>query len=444
MMGAPLLAVVSVLQMAQASSTVKELPAESSGVHFHVALELSAQAFPSGPQDGELDGMAVALPRLGVSGGEEFEFELGAPLRLRMLDQEPKQAELDYGGRLRREDWDEASDFGQILRHLRVGSGSTLFLLRAGNLGPWSVGSGLLVNRYYGRLSPDYHPASADLSAILGPVRLEAFASDVLARRLFAGEARLDIGRLTGMKQESYDRFYLLLAAAHDFGTGGGVTPAMSAAQLAVQAGLMKSERLQLWLQAAGGARADMLDEPVPDVGATLGLRAKSKLRENLALQGRLEGRHQEGGFRFGLFGPDYELARFSGVGHSFAPLAEELLPSHFSGYGEVQVELGAEGEEDVRLVASAAGQYFSFGRVDADLALSASLPGGRTQVELRAIATGVMNGPRYSLGAHVLHRFHPSLYAVASGGSLHFPQADGHLVRGVYAGLGVGVDFER
>ena len=67
-----------------------------------------------------MDGFGVALPRLGVKGGEDFEFELGAPLRLRLYDQEPLQRAQDYG-RLRRQDWDERSDFAQVVRHLRIG-----------------------------------------------------------------------------------------------------------------------------------------------------------------------------------------------------------------------------------------------------------------------------------------------------------------------------------
>lgn len=39
-------------------------------------------------------------------------------------------------------------------------------------------------------------------------------------------------------------------------------------------------------------------------------------------------------------------------------------------------------------------------------------------------------------------YRFAPSWYAVASGGTVFFPQPDGSLVRGVDAGLGLGADF--
>ena len=41
-------------------------------------------------------------------------------------------------------------------------------------------------------------------------------------------------------------------------------------------------------------------------------------------------------------------------------------------------------------------------------------------------------------------YRILPSLYAMGQGGLVFFPQANGALFRGVFAGLGVGFDFER
>ncbi|WNG61494.1 hypothetical protein F0U59_47390 [Archangium gephyra] len=420
-------------------------PAEE-GIHFQAALEVGGQALPSGTGANQMDGFGVVFPRLGVKGGDEFEFELGAPLRLRVLDQEPQQLEQDYGGRLRRQDWDERSDFGQILRNLRIGRDDGHVQLRAGGFSTYSLGAGWLVNRYHNRISPDYHPAGGNLVAYLGPARVELFASDVLAMRLFAAEVRLDLGRLLSDQDTAFDRFLLSVDAAHDFGKGGGTTPALSAASVGFQAGVVKNEKVQLWLQAAAGARADTLIESIPDYGAAFGVVVRGQPNETVDLTGRLEARRQGGRFRFGFFGAGYEFSRFSGVGLSEQPLAEELLPGTFSGYGEFAASvIPFGGPEDLELTASASGEYFvSTGRVDADAVLQAHLPGGKTVAELRVILTDLTMHPRYSAAVAVRHRFLPAVYGLVTAGREHFPQAEGNLLHGFTAGVGVGVDFQR
>jgi hypothetical protein len=442
MIGALVLA--SVLH--QAPRALVESPTSpDQGLHFQAALELMGQALPLGQVTSGMDLFGVAVPRLAVKGGDEFEFELSAPLRLRLTDGEPVQAEPDYGGRLRRQDWDELSDFGQVLHALRVGRDDGHFQLRAGELSSYSLGAGWLVNRYHNRLSPDYHPAGGDFTAYLGPTRVELLASDVLAPRLFAGEVRLDLGRLLSDQQDAFDRYLFSVDAAYDFGRGGGTTPPLSAVSAGLQVGALRTDTLQLWVQAAAGARADTLAESVPDYGAALGVVVAGKPQRAVQLNGRLEARRQGGGFRFGFFGAGYELARFSGMGLREQPLAEELLPTTFSGYGEVAAVVSPGGPEDLELTASASGEYFvTTGRVDADAVLRAQLPGGKTRAELRVILADITGLPRYSVAAEVRHRFLPALYGILLGGTEHFPQADGRLERGFTAGLGLGVDFQR
>ncbi|MFY0581768.1 hypothetical protein ACN28S_52585 [Cystobacter fuscus] len=243
----------------------------------------------------------------------------------------------------------------------------------------------------------------------------------------------------------AFDRFLLSVDVAHDFGLAGGTAPSLSAASLGLQAGVVRGDTFQLWLQAAAGARADTLIESVPDYGATVGLVVRGKPDPSLDITGRLEGRRQGGRFRFGFFGAGYELARFSGVGLSATPLAEEVLPGTFSGYGEVAAAVIPLNPEDLALSVSASGEYFvTTGRVDADAALQLHLPGDKTVGELRVILTDLTGRPRYSVAAELRHRFLPALYGVLMGGTVHFPQAEGHLLQGYSAGLGVGVDFQR
>ena len=91
----------------------------------------------------------------------------------------------------------------------------------------------------------------------------------------------------------------------------------------------------------------------------------------------RLEGRLQRGGFRQGVFGPDYELARFQVAGPASVPLAEASFPEGASAYGEVILNWDAvrlSGMRQRHLFLSLGVEAFSWGRVDVD---------GRVEVQL-------------------------------------------------------------
>ena len=289
MTGAPFFVLLAVLQQQpQASSSVEELPAdapearvnaapalqvyappppasggsgEGDGVGFMASLEVGPLSFPSGPRGGGQDLFAFAFPQLGVDGGEDFEFMLGAPLRFRLLDEDPRQQADDFGAYLRREDWDERSDYGQVVRRLRVGTEAGRFMLRVGPFVEETLGYGHLVGRYTNMLNPDYHPAGGSLSFNLGPTQVQLLASDVLAARLFAGDVRLDIGRLSSEDEKHFDRYHAILSVAHDFGRAGGETPGITAVQLGGDAAFVKEEKLQLFaLLSASGAPIMLTD----------------------------------------------------------------------------------------------------------------------------------------------------------------------------------------
>ncbi|RKH02682.1 hypothetical protein D7Y13_35170 [Corallococcus praedator] len=446
MTGAPFVALLALLH--SQSSYIEEVPneeqessapASSGGIGFRALLEVGPLSFPSGTPGGEQDLFAYAYPSLGVDGGEDFAFMLGAPLRFRLLDNPPEQKDEDYGAWLRRQDWDERSDYGQVVRLLRIGDESGRFGLRVQPFLEESLGRGYLVNRYDNQLSPNYHPAGGTLSFAAGPARVELLASDVLAARIFSGELLLDLGRVVSGSENHFDRYLLRASVAHDFGEAGGVTPEATVASVGGEVAMYKGERLRSWVLLAGGAR---LNSGAQDVGGLLGVAFEGDFK-GTQLSVTLQGRRQGGGFRFGFFGAGYELARFSAVGLSEEPQADQRVPKDFSGYIEMSVARGG-GTDSTEVVASGAVEYSAFGRADGDFSLSFSSPGDKTRGIVRAVVVGLGDRPRYSFAVEGRQRVLPALYIWASGATVHFPQPDDQLVRGVSAGAGVGVDFAR
>ncbi|RKG87823.1 hypothetical protein D7V97_42935, partial [Corallococcus sp. CA053C] len=164
------------------------------------------------------------LPRKGMGGDEGFvqleprgvvrmrgvfTLEVVAPVRLRLWGGGAG------AGLVRKEDWDTLSDWGQVVRTLRVG-GDAPNSLWMGALESYTLLSGHLVRRYNNRGNPDYHPAGAVVTGKLGPVYTEAFASDVLGARLVGAEVALDMQYLLFGRPPHPLRYMLSLSAVHD------------------------------------------------------------------------------------------------------------------------------------------------------------------------------------------------------------------------------------
>lgn len=441
MNAAPFLVLLSLLQQ---TATVEEEESSSgdSAFTFRLALEAGPLSLPSGTQGGGQDYFALAVPVAQLTHAENFVLELGAPLRFRLLDAEPKQTAEDFSGNLRRQDWDTTSDYGQVIRKLHIGREDNVANLRAGPLNAFTLGEGRLVERYDNQLSPDYHPLGALLTVNVGPARILAAASDVLAMRLFAGELRLDVGRLATENDKHFDRYHAVASVAHDFGRVGEVqTEPISAVLLGGNAAFYKGDHLQLFVAGGAGTR---VGAGTPDLGGFAGLSIRGNTGR-VDISGRLEGRYQGGNFRFGLFGPSYELARFSATGLSEAPLAEERMSKNLAGFAELKLGLGSEDDfEALYMAASTAVEHFTIGRTDTDFTLALRFPGARTTATARVIVVGGGTHPRYSVHAELRHRLKDWLYLWGAGGTVHFPQPEGSLARGYTAGAGAGVDFER
>lgn len=421
-------------------------------LQLRVGVEASVGLLPSGysPTDlsaGGLDVFVGARPMLGLVAGDVFSIELMPTFRFRLGDTPPlqdgssPQARYDIGRVIRAADWDEASDFGQILQSLVIGRPSGVFWVRGGSVNKHSLGFGHLVSRYSNQSNPDYHPAAAWLAARMGPIRAEAFASDILGARLFAGALTWDIGETFSKDVNVAGRYHVNLELAGDVGLAGrpvsvpGVVldaPGASLLHVEADAMLYRSRTVRLLLLGGFGTRLNS----AADVGLVVGGAADLSIAE-IGITLRAELRKQAGGFRHGYFGPTYELSRFAGMGFSGVALAHEQLPDSFSGFGEVRVGVGQLVSADVVF------EIFGHGRLDADATVTVAALEGRVLVDARLTTIALAQSPRVhtQLGARV--RVLPALYVLASGGLVFFPQPDGTLRRGVTAFAGVGVDFE-
>lgn len=421
-----------------------EATAQTSPVTLRGAAEAEVALLPSGFAQNELDGFVALRPVFSFTVGDDFTVEVGPTFRLRLIDRPPDNWATDFGGVLRRPDWDEASDFGQIIQALRIAPDSSPFYARAGTVRKKTLGLGHLINRYSNQENADYHPAMGNVVLVLGPVRGEFFASDVFGGRLFAGDVTLDLGGVFSSSPEVKDRYLVSLELVHDAGRAGlpfrpdpsvdRVTlPQVTLMHVDGSAVLLRNQNLRLMVLLGMGTRFTQR----ADLGFVLGGAVDATVSD-IGISAKLEARKQGGGFRHGFFGPNYELSRFADVGFSGPGIADVLLPDSFSFYGEVKVGIGTAASVDV------AAEYFLYNRTDLDASLNVNLLGSWLVGQARFTVVGLGQQGRYHVTAGVRARLFKSFYLVGSGGTAFFPQPDGSLLRGVTASAGAGVDFER
>nr|WP_240359435.1 hypothetical protein [Pyxidicoccus trucidator] len=355
-------------------------------------LEGATLALLPRPGAGEDAGYLQVTPMLVAELGEDFGVNLGAPLRVRLWGGD--------GGWVRREGWDSLSDFGQVVRALKLGSDNAPLGVWLGALERYSLLSAHLVRRYSNRANPDYHPAGALLTGWWAPLYVEAFTSDMLGARLMGAEVEVDVEHVLFGRPKQRQHYTLSLSAVHEWGKTGGASPAMTLAHLDTAAVVLVRPGYELHVLAGWGGRPG----DGGAWGAVAGVGADSHTPTRVMTL-RLEARRQHGGFRQAFFGPDYEVGRFLAAGSAVVPLALAPFPDGYSAYGEAAVTWDAE-------------------------AL-----GGVLQRHL---------GPRYLVSGEARWRFAGKLYALASGGTLLFPEAGGTLRPGAFASFGLGVDHAR
>ncbi|MFP2932802.1 hypothetical protein ACLESO_48190 [Pyxidicoccus sp. 3LG] len=424
------------------SASHRRPPRLAHGGGYLLRLEATALTLLPRHGAGGGEGFAEVTPTLVVHGGKRLGLNLGAPVRLRVWGGGAG------AGRVREEDWDSLSDWGQLIRLFKLGTDADPAALRAGLLDGYSLLSGHLVRRYDNRANPDYQPAGVLLTGTAGPLYAEAFTSDVLGARLMGAEVALDVQHVLFGRPRQRGRYTLSLSAVHDWGRAGGASPPMTLAHVDATAVVRvrrgKDSGFELHVVAGGGGH------PGEDGawGAVAGVGADA-MSPALDLLARLEVRLQHGGFRQGFFGPDYELARFQVAGGSGVPLAQAPFPDGYSAFGEVVVRWDAVRLRDLvrrHLLLSLAVESFSWGRVDADGRLAVQLFGRDVEAGVRGMAVGLRQpGTRYLASGEVRWRFLGGrLYALGQGGTLLYPAEGGTPRPGAFASFGLGVDNAR
>ena len=115
-------------------------------------------------------------------------------------------------------------------------------------------------------------------------------------------------------------------------------------------------------------------------------------LTSTLDMKLRLEGRRQHGGFRQGVFGPEYELARFQAAGAEGRPLADARFPDGHSLYAEADVGWDAMsyGGLQKHLQLSLGAEAFTWGRFEMDGRVAVQLFRRNLELAVKGLGVGM------------------------------------------------------
>lgn len=118
----------------------------------------------------------------GILAGERWALAPRLPIRLRIADRSPQDDAV-----LRREDWDEPSDFGRLLPYARWGHLGDPVHVRLGELNRVRLGHGTLVAGYTSHVDVDHYQGGLYASVDQGPAGGELLLDNVIRPEILVG-----------------------------------------------------------------------------------------------------------------------------------------------------------------------------------------------------------------------------------------------------------------
>lgn len=254
---------------------------------------------------------------------DEWRIAPRLPLRLRLVDEEPKTTKA-----IRTEDWDEPSDWARVLAFVQYGGFGQPVFFRYGELNGVTIGHGALVNRYFNSVDIDHYQggvfAMVDLDFAGGEVLLDnVFGPEIFVGRGYVRPFSLIEGwarplRLMKFGVTAGADFTAPLAVATSNGSiyaHPDWQPIVLADEVA---GLFS---VDLEVPAVSTPHFDLV--PYLDVatvdGKGAGLHAGSfvnvRFDTESSLRTRLEYRYEGSGYEAGYVSPFYEIQRYSHLG---------------------------------------------------------------------------------------------------------------------------------
>lgn len=432
------------------------------------------------------DWYVYGTPRIGFWIGENVSLVLGAQVPFLITDSAPaNKPGRTYFNLIPMPNFDQRSDYGQIIESFRLGHEGGWGQLYLGAVSKYTLGMGHILVNYQNRLNASYLPAAGTGMLDFGPVHIEAFASDILDGRILAGEIAWDIGKTFSKRPRYTDHWKVAIQAAYDFGKQAGLpyvegmpyvegnltgrgTPPLTLGVGGVEGkfALWPGRSVNLSVVGAWGAR-------IPDStgnfqwGYAAGLQLDT-IGENVGFSLQLEARNGTSGYRIGMFGSDYELARFSATGYGFrasngvpvAGIATDANPGAiglnvpWSGYINLKLWVAKQFSVEVgdELFISTI-RNDTYASLDLDIldhflfltgrATFISNLGGLNNLTSQ-IAPNLVADPRMTFSLSLRMHILPYLFVSATGGTSIYPQASGLLLPGYYGSLGLGFFWSR
>ncbi|MCO4763022.1 MAG: hypothetical protein KC502_16010 [Myxococcales bacterium] len=124
---------------------------------------------------------ALARPELNYTrqiGNRELSMSFAIPLRFEILDTRPDGG-FDNAGKLRAQDWDEVSDFAQVLRYINFGGKEGHIYLDINQFKASSIGHGTVVKRYNPNLDLNRRRVSVGFDAFGDYAGFETYINDI-------------------------------------------------------------------------------------------------------------------------------------------------------------------------------------------------------------------------------------------------------------------------